>query len=92
MNNNKSRKLIALILAALMAGSSIALTASAVEDGAVQESTEDPSSSKSGLNLSNIKDVLSTPAYEEYMKNHEDASAVKSEVKIALSRDRKSVV
>lgn len=85
MNNNKSRKLIALILAALMAGSSIALTASAVEDGAVQESTEDPSSSKSGLNLSNIKDVLSTPAYEEYMKNHEDASAVKSEVKIALS-------
>lgn len=73
MSNTKGRKLVSLILAALMASSAFTVAVSAEESGTT------------GSTLASIGDVLSTISYREYLASHSDKQDAKQSVKIDVA-------
>ena len=82
MSNTKGRKLISLVLAALMAGSAFA---TAIGAAGTADGQTGASSQSSGMSLATISDVLSTISYYEYLARHKDAADAASAVKVDLS-------
>ena len=81
MSNTKGRKLISLVLAALMAGSAFATAISAADTADAQADK----SSSSGMSLATISDVLSTISYQEYTLRHKDATDAVPTVNVDFS-------
>ena len=88
MSNTKSRKLISLILAGLMAGSAFASTAfaetpAATTDISAEAPTEDSGNGVGGL--TDITEILSTKSYAEYIAQYEALPEITESFKIDIA-------
>ena len=88
MSNTKGRRLLSLFLAALIMAGSMSVTVQADDptDTAVLATAPGPEESDgTGMSLQNIKDILATVTYEQYLEQHKDDPLGKTEVQVDVS-------